>query len=72
MLFVASLLGAQQNKDCVENKPASLLVASLSEELNGMPPSLCSRQVVGSSSLPVVVVQCNRRVMKKANEEFVT
>ena len=28
MVFTASLLGAQQNKDRVENKPASLLVVS--------------------------------------------
>ena len=45
----------------MENKPASLLVASLGKTLNKMPPSLCGRQVVGPSSLPVVVapVQLN-------------
>ena len=36
MVFTASLLGAQQNKDSVENKPASLLVDSLGKALNGM------------------------------------
>ena len=52
MVFTASLLGAQQNRDSVENKPASLLVVSLGKTLYGMPPSLCGRQVVGPSSLP--------------------
>ena len=43
------------HRDCVENKPASLLVVSLVKALNGMPPSLCGRQMVGPSSLPVVM-----------------
>ena len=51
----SSLLGAQHIRDSVENKPASLLVVSLGKALNGMPPSLCGRQMVGPSSLPVVV-----------------
>ena len=51
MVFTASLLGAQHIRDSVENKPASLLVVSLGKALNGMPPSLCGRQVVGPSSL---------------------
>ena len=55
MVFTTSLLGAQKNRDSVENKPASLLVGSLGKTLNGMPPSLCCRQMVGPSSLPVVV-----------------
>ena len=44
MVFTASLFGAQQNRDSVENKPASLLVVSLVKALNGMPPSLCGKQ----------------------------
>ena len=52
MVFTASLLGAQHIRDSVENKPASLLVVSLDKALNGMPPSLCGRQMVGPSSLP--------------------
>ena len=32
-------------RDSVENEPASLLVVSLGKALNGMPPSLCGRQV---------------------------
>ena len=59
MVFTASLLGAQHNRDSVENKPASLLVVSLGKTLKGMPPFLCGRQVVGPSSLPIVVVQSN-------------
>ena len=66
MVFTASLLGAQHNRDSVENKPASLLVVSLGKTLKGMPPSLCGRQVVEPSSLPVVVAQSNRRLANRA------
>ena len=45
MVFTASLLGARHLGEVVENKPASLLVVSLGKALNGMPPSLCGRQV---------------------------
>ena len=55
MVFTAFLLGAQQNRGSVENKPTSLLVVSLRKTLNETPPSLCGRQMVGPSSLPVVV-----------------
>ena len=55
MVFTASLLGALQNRDSVENKPASLLVVSLVKTLNGIPTSLCGRLMMGQSSLPVVV-----------------
>ena len=41
MIFTAFLLGAQQNRDSVENEPASLLVVPLGKKLNGMPLSLC-------------------------------
>ena len=61
MVFTASLLGAQHIRDSVENKPASLLVVSLGKPLNGMPPSLCGRQMVGPSSLPVVLAQSDER-----------
>ena len=55
MVFTVFLLGAQQNRNSLENKPASLLVVSLGKRLNGMPLSLCDRQVIGPSSLPDVV-----------------
>ena len=55
MIFTASLLSAQQNKNSVENKRLSLLVMFLGKAINRMPLSLCGRQVVGPSSLPVVV-----------------
>ena len=55
MVFTASLLGAQHNRDSVEYKPASSLVVFLGKTLNGMVPSLCDRQVAGPSSLTVVV-----------------
>ena len=37
------------NRKSVENKPASLLVF-LGKTLNGMPPSLCGRQMLGPST----------------------
>ena len=49
------------HRDSVENKPANLLVVSLGKALNGTPPSSCGRQVVGPSSLPVVVAQSDER-----------
>ena len=61
MVFTASLLGARHIRDSVENKPASFLVVSLGKALNGMPHSLCGRQMVGPSSLPVVVVQSDKK-----------
>ena len=45
MVFKAFLLGAQQNRDSVENKPATLFVVSLGKALDGTPPSLCGGQV---------------------------
>ena len=53
-------------RDSVENKPASLLVVSLGKALNGMPPSLCGKQMMGPSSLPVVVVQSDERHANRA------
>ena len=47
--------GRSANRDSVENMPASLLVVFLGKTLNGIPPPLCGRQVVGPSSLPDVV-----------------
>ena len=64
MVFIASLLGAQQNRDSVESKLASLLVVTLGKTLNGMPPSLCDRQMVGPNSLPVVVVPVQLKTRK--------
>ena len=66
MVFTASLLGAQHIRDNVENKPASFLVVSLGKIFNGMPPSLCGRQMVGPSSLSVVVAQCDERHANRA------
>ena len=62
----ASLLGAHHIGDSVENKPASLLVVSLGKALNGTPPSLCGGQMVGPSSLPVVVAQSDERHANRA------
>ena len=48
MIFTASLLGAQQNRDSVENKPASLLV-SLEMTLNGMDAFIFTWQTGGGA-----------------------
>ena len=61
MVFTASLFGVQHKRDGVENKSTSLLVVSLGKALNRMPPSLCGEQVVGPSSLPVVVARSDER-----------
>ena len=41
----------------ITNGTVSLLVVPLGKALNSMPPSLYVKQVVGPSSLPVVVAQ---------------
>ena len=64
MIFTVSLLGTQDNRDSVENKPARLLVVSLGKTLSGMPPFLCGRQMVGPSSLPVVVALVKLKTCK--------
>ena len=49
LVFTASLLDAQHERDSVENKPASLLVVPLGKTLSGIPPSWCGRQMAGNS-----------------------
>ena len=68
MVFTAFLLGAQHRRDSVENKPASLVVVSLGKVLNGMPPSLCGKQMVGSRSLPVVATQYDEKLHVELQE----
>ena len=70
IVFTDSLLGPQHESDSAENKPANFL-AWLGKTLNGMPPSLCGRQVAGTSSLPVVVALSKRRFPKRANEKLI-
>ena len=43
MSFTASMLGAQQKRNSVENKPASLLVVSLGTAQNKQSLSSCGR-----------------------------
>ena len=59
MIFTAFLLGVQYKMHSEENNPASLLAVCLDKAHNGMPLSLCGRQVAGPSILPVVVAQSN-------------
>ena len=49
-----------------KNNQASLLVVSLGKIFNGMPSSLCDKQVVAPSSLPVVVTQSDKRRANRA------
>ena len=55
----------------MENKPTSLLVVFLSATRNGMPPSLCGRQVAGPRSLPVVVAQSNGILAIRSNKKLI-
>ena len=64
MVFTAFLLGAQKNRDSLENKLASLLVVSLGKTLNRTPLSLCGRQMMGPSSLPIVVAPVKLKTCK--------
>ena len=48
----------------MENKPASLLVVSLGKTINEMPLSLCGRQMVGPSSLTIVVAPVKQKTSK--------
>ena len=49
LVFTASLLDAEHERDSVKNKPASLLVVPLGKALSGIPPSWCGRQMAGNS-----------------------
>ena len=49
LVFTASLLDAQHQRNNVENKPASLLVVPSGKALSGIPPSWCGRQMAGNS-----------------------
>ena len=48
LVFTASLLDVQHQRNNVEPKPASLLVVPLGKALSGIPPSWCGRQVAGN------------------------
>ena len=49
LVFTASLLDAQHERDSVENKPESLLVVLMEKALSGIFPSWCGRQMAGNS-----------------------
>ena len=48
LVFTASLLVAQNEKDSVKNKPTNLLVP-LGKALSKITPSWCGRQMAGNS-----------------------
>ena len=62
MVFAAFLLGAQHIRIVWRTSRQ----ACLSKGLNGMPSFSCFRQVVGPSSLHVVVAQSNKRLANRA------
>ena len=66
MVFTVTLLGAQPERDSVEDKLARWLVVSLGKALKGMPPSSCGRELVALSCLLVVVVQSNEKHANRA------
>ena len=49
LIFTPSLLDAQDQRDRVKNKPASLLVMPSGKALGGIPPSRCGRQMASNS-----------------------
>ena len=49
-----------EQKGQLREQAASLLVVSFGKALNGMHPSLCGKQMMGPSSLPVVVAQLSK------------
>ena len=49
LVFTASLLDVQHQRDSVEKKPASLLVVPLGKALSGIPSFWCGRQMTGNS-----------------------
>ena len=57
VIFSTPLLGAKHERDSEKKKSATSLVAPLAKSLNKISPSLCGTQVVGPSSLPVVVAK---------------
>ena len=57
MVFTASLLGGQQERDSLENNQGNPLFMSLTKAVDRTSLSFCGRQVMGPSSLPVVVTQ---------------
>ena len=66
MASTVFLLGARHLRDVVENKPTSLLVVSMGKKINGMPPSLCRRQVAQTSQKWLLPGECGRPVQKIA------
>ena len=54
LMFAASLLGAQHERDSVENKPDSLLLVSLGKRFMGC----LHLYLAGLSNRSVVVAQC--------------
>ena len=50
MIFADSTFDAQFKRDNVEKKPASSMLCSGVNHLNGLPPSLCGRPVEGTGN----------------------
>ena len=52
-VFSAYLFGSHFKRYSVEKDPASFFVVPLDKVVKGKPPSLCGREEMGSSSVPV-------------------
>ena len=59
IVFIASLLDAQHERNGVENKPASLLVVTSGKTLNGMPSFVSYKPMAVPSSPTLLVAQSN-------------
>ena len=74
MVSTASLFGARQLVKAVENKPASSLIVSLGEELNGTPPPLYGRRMAqmpgmtSRSQWQTTAVTCHEYFMNSVHE----
>ena len=66
MEFIASLLGARNLREVVENEPVSSLVVSLGKALNGTPPPLFGRQVTQIPQKWQLPSECRHPVQKTA------
>ena len=64
-VFPGFLLDAHYNWNSVRSSWQVCMQCPLVRYLNEIPSSLCNRQVVEFSSIPIVVVQSNKKVANK-------
>ena len=64
-VFTASLSDAKPERNSKEERLASSLVVLLGKIFNGIPSSLCGRQMVGSNSLPIAETSLTKNLQTK-------